>query len=356
MGGGSSSPAPRNYSQETSDALRTQIQLAPQQYAAEAQYRPLYNALDLQGLEKTLNGTQAQTTTTPTSSTVWGWRNGNGEFREGDAMPQATATMRSTGQGAAGVGALYANQTPNDRAANAWTRSSVERNSSVTSTTPAQRGMLDIYENDLMPSMARMDAFGKDQQLQADMGAIDKYGRRVGDAMRDASGNTGLLRSLNAQAQEGLDAGASLDPSLRREVQQSIRAGQAARGFGYGTNDLASEAVMTAQQSQALREKRQAFGMQMVGVNQASSGDPFMALLGRPAQSTQQGQQIGSQAYSGSRTMGASLFQPESQYNADIANQYYQGQLSQNAASGANKTAMIGAGIGGAVAIGAAIF
>ena len=38
-------PAPRNYAQETADTLRTQLELAPQRYAAEAQFAPKYQAL-----------------------------------------------------------------------------------------------------------------------------------------------------------------------------------------------------------------------------------------------------------------------------------------------------------------------
>lgn len=40
-------PAPRNYAQETADTLRTQLELAPQKYAAEAQFAPKYQALQI---------------------------------------------------------------------------------------------------------------------------------------------------------------------------------------------------------------------------------------------------------------------------------------------------------------------
>jgi len=40
-------PAPRNYAQETADTLRTQLELAPQRYAAEAEFAPKYQALQL---------------------------------------------------------------------------------------------------------------------------------------------------------------------------------------------------------------------------------------------------------------------------------------------------------------------
>ena len=40
-------PPARNYAQETADTLRTQLELAPQKYAAEAQFAPKYQALQI---------------------------------------------------------------------------------------------------------------------------------------------------------------------------------------------------------------------------------------------------------------------------------------------------------------------
>jgi hypothetical protein len=49
-------PPPRDLGQETRDTLQAEVELAPQRYAAEAQYRPLYNQLDLQSLNDVLYG------------------------------------------------------------------------------------------------------------------------------------------------------------------------------------------------------------------------------------------------------------------------------------------------------------
>lgn len=45
-------PPQRNYAQETSDTLRSQIELAPQKYAAEAEFAPKYQALNIDLLKK----------------------------------------------------------------------------------------------------------------------------------------------------------------------------------------------------------------------------------------------------------------------------------------------------------------
>jgi len=52
MGTSVEAPAPRNYAQETADTLRTQLELAPQRYAAEAQFAPKYQALTIDLLKK----------------------------------------------------------------------------------------------------------------------------------------------------------------------------------------------------------------------------------------------------------------------------------------------------------------
>lgn len=45
-------PPARNYAQETADTLRTQLELAPQKYAAEAQFAPKYQALTIDLLKQ----------------------------------------------------------------------------------------------------------------------------------------------------------------------------------------------------------------------------------------------------------------------------------------------------------------
>lgn len=59
MGSSVSTPPPRDYAQETRDTLQAQVDLAPEQYAAEAQFRPKYAALDLETLGTTLKGNGA---------------------------------------------------------------------------------------------------------------------------------------------------------------------------------------------------------------------------------------------------------------------------------------------------------
>ena len=218
-----------------------------------------------------------------------------------------------------------------------------------------ERSLLDLYQNEIQPSLSTLEANERDSRIEGEMGAINRYAGGVANTLREATGNKPLLDELNAQALSELQAGASLDPSLRREIQQSVRAGQAARGMGYGMRDLADEAAVTALQAEQLRRNRQGFAQSMVGINQSTGGDPFMAILGRPSQVFPATQNVANNAYGMSQSMGPKLFNPESQYSADINNQNWQGQLAARTASASNKTALTGAMIGGAAKIGGSL-
>ena len=347
MGKGAKAPPARDYSKEMTDSLQAQIRLAPELYAAESTYRPLYSALDMQSLDTQLNGQKASVGTRTVKKQ--GWRNSQtGEFITGNKPDRAYFDKGLAAAGRAASVGLWNKRRPKDP----W--ESATQDVTEQYDIPAARGLIDIYSNDIAPAYSRMENTARAASVAGDMDVMSRYGQQASDLIRRTSGNEGLLKTLNAQAQSELDAGATLDPSLRREVQQSIRAGQAARGFGMGVNDMAAESYMTAMQAEQLRRARQGFGMQMVGMNQATGGDPFMALLGRQS-SLPGAQAFGGNAQATSKGIGNVLFNPESQYAADINNQSYQQAAAMSAGNAANKSAMMGAGIGAAGAIGAGL-
>lgn len=267
MGTKVSTPPPRDYAQETRDTLRAQIDLAPDQYAAEAQYRPQYAALDLGILRDTLTGT--------------------------DGKP----------------------------------------------------GLLALYENDIAPALGRVDAADRAARTEADLALIRDKAPEVTRALREASGTSDLVAQLERQAKEGLDAGASLDPSLADEVSQGVRAAQAGRGFGFGMNDVVQEAFARGERGQALRNQRQQFATQTVGTLQATGGDPVLALLGRPSQTMQVGQSVAAQGQG--FTPGA-LFNPESAYAGDVNNTNFNARAAAKIAQANNDAAITAAGISAA--------
>ena len=202
----------------------------------------------------------------------------------------------------------------------------------------------DLYET----SQTRLGAIDRDQlalQREGDIAAIEQLGGRARAAMEAANPEqAALLAELNQQAQADLAAGGDLSAWERRELQQSTRAGQAARGLGYGIGDAAIESLAQLQGASARRRQRQGFAQSMVGLNKATSADPFMAILGRPS-SVSPAMAGGVLGQAGGFNAGQ-MFSPESQYAGDIYNQNYQGQLAARTASARNRASMIGAGLG----------
>ena len=120
-------------------------------------------------------------------------------------------------------------------------------------------------------------------QREGDVADVEALGGRATAAFRESAGTTGILDKLRSAAEEGL-SGDILNPRLRREFQQSVRPGQSARGKGYGIGDIAEESAFTAMQARQFQQEDRRFAQSVVGTLQATSVDPFMAILGRPGQ------------------------------------------------------------------------
>lgn len=211
---------------------------------------------------------------------------------------------------------------------------------------PQQRGLLDIYEKDVYPALSRIEAQNADYRRQADLAAIQRYGQQYTNALLSANPQQkALLDEMNRQAMEGLLARQSLTPQETRSAQQASRAAFSARGLGLGNQSILDEMVRNSNLGQQREAQRRAFAQNVFGMNQSAAGDPFLQILGRPSQTLPYGQGMGAQGMAGISNLGATLFNPESQYAADIYNQGWQNLQAVRAANQANRTALIGAGI-----------
>jgi len=268
-------PPPRDYAQETRDTLQTQIDLAPDLYAAEASQdygRPAYARLDLDVLRETLLGS--------------------------DDRP----------------------------------------------------GMLEMYERDIMPRLGAADAAARDVAREADIAAVERLGPRATEAFRASNPEqAALMDELNRQAMTDLQSGASLPPSVARELEQSVRGAQAARGFGYGMADIGQEALVKGLQAEQLQRRRQQFGQQIAGLNMATTQDPFLAILGRPGVQINQAMGVAGQ---GQSFNPGNVFNPESAYAGSL---YANNFNAANNAAIASTNAMAGVIGGGLSALGGGI-
>ena len=332
----------RDAGAEMESALRTQLKYAPQMLAADQYYTPQYTDLELSNLERTLFGSSGQASGgaiplagTPGQASInefaqygttnqqdgldypaglnkygnlpgggYDWNKNLGRAptpSEYDAevagmagktqgyMPQSVREMM-TNKGLTREQALasYYGERPSDQVMPAGVAGVPTGTPTMSAPGTGQAGILGLMSR-AQPQIDEMTRRSTAYQRGGDVRDVEALGPRATAAFRESAGTTGLLDKLRTQAEEGL-TGDILDPRLRREFQQSTRAGQRARGFGYGQRDVAEESAFTAMQADALRRQRQNFAQSVVGTLQATSVDPFQAILNRPGQAMAAGQ------------------------------------------------------------------
>lgn len=207
-------------------------------------------------------------------------------------------------------------------------------------------GLLQTYQ-DAEPLLTKFAAEAQSGQRERDVADVERLGGRASAAFRNADPQAAAIEDkLAAQALEELNAGADLDPSLRREVVQNVRAGQADRGFGMGLADASVEGLFTGREAEAMRRTRQNFASGVAARRRSANVDPFLAVLGRQsAVPALAGATVGE-----GRTMtaGSPDFNPWSAYGADVANTNFNADASARIASANNKAAITGAAISAA--------
>jgi len=254
-----SAPTPRDYAQETRDTLRSQIDLAPEKYAAEAQFAPKYQALTI------------------------------------DMLKQATPEL------------------------------------------------LKLYKEQIAPTMGEVEAISRSRSRAGDIADISTLGPQARAAIKAASPEQAALADkLTAQAQSGLNAGSRLTPEQQRQVEQQTRGSFAARGLAGSPTAGLQEAVRSQMSGAGMQQQRSQQAMGALGASQGVYGDVFQQVLGRPSQAFGASQGVVGQA--GGFNPGQ-LFNPESQYAANLIGGNKQAELAARTASAANVTSMVGAGL-----------
>lgn len=381
-GGGGQSTEPRNYGQETRDTLQAQIDLAPQLYAANKEYQPKYDALNLKAYEGMLLGSPGGNQTTESYTDweplwipenalpkPWGEMTGSEKQYWGDRLAQAgqgtpgagtgptgAPRVNAAGQGDGGQNAVAGSYGPGygggppvqGNGQQMFGGEQVQRpvQKSRTVTQPEQKGLLSLMENEVAPAVRRQAAADAEAQLAL----LKDLGPRAVTAIQGLDPTQSrLVQGLSDDAEAGLAAGSKLDPAMRREVEQDVRGAQAARGFGFGPTDVFEEAFGLGSAGEALKERRLARAGAVTGLRKSLYQDPVLAEFGAPSSfSTNASQQILGNAQ-GSATTGANtLFNPQSPYAMDIYNTNFNAAEAARIAaanrSGALTGSLIGAG------------
>ena len=259
-------PPPRDYQKETRDTLEAQIELAPQLFASESQYRPQYADLERR---------------------------------------------------------MQLEQMGID----------------------PSKGLLQAYEEDFAPSMARQKA----ATVKGDIDILKEYGPQLLQAQRDIDPLADSLRQgIMDSASEDLAAGQGLTETEQRDLDQQILSGAADRGLeGQGSTfaDMVSQRLSANRgiKQQRLQNASAAYAM--------NATDPLFALTGRAASTPGQAmQQFGSAGFALNSSPG--IFNPESNYAGNIATQNYQGQMDARTSSASNKAGMISGALQGLGSLG----
>ena len=190
-------------------------------------------------------------------------------------------------------------------------------------------------------------------QMMASQGQL--YGQ-VGGYARNAYQNTldpttsGLYSTMANQAQQGLDNGTGLSAQETQLGQQSARAAMAARGMQFGNQGIAAEVLNSYNLGQNRQNQARTFASQVYGVGQNNAAQA-MQMYGQPLM-TQMGAVSAPSMIGGAEQMygglGAKLFNPENQYNAELISANQQNEMSAKMATSQARAGMIGATLGAA--------
>ncbi len=203
--------------------------------------------------------------------------------------------------------------------------------------------LLDMYE-ETQPRLAAMDRQTLAAQREADIAAVEDLGPRAMEALDQMdTQKSGLMKKLMKLAEEEVDAGGRMTDRESRQYSQNIRSVLAASGLGHGPSDAAYEAAELQMGSERRKAQRRQNAMQTLAMRQATTADPFMAILGRP--SAVNPMAAAAVAGQGQGYTPGQLFNPESGYANAIHAGNYQGKLAARSATAANRGAMWGAGL-----------
>jgi hypothetical protein len=371
--------AARNYAAELRQNLKALTHLAPSQYMAEATLAPLYAGLQLQQMDTLLNGTGPQTFTSydwqkPIYQDASGNQSGFGKLPffdiggggsspfgmpgisfggDGGGVPNPMAWFKQKGVkqrgpskgfslpglgggggGLPGIGGLFGGGDDDEQVLvrkGFWKPQTQSRG--------PQRGLLDIYTNDVTPALARMQSMTR----EADIADVARLGGASRNAIRSANPETArLLDMMNEQATSELGQGAALDPALRRIVGQTIRGRQSGTMLANGDAGAYDEALGVSMFGNDLRNQRRGFAGNVIGLNQGVYGDAFQQVLGRSSGMVPAAMSAGGQAGGIAGMVGPRLINPESGYAADIHDSNFNARVAKGIADDNNRTALTG--------------
>jgi hypothetical protein len=362
MGGGKTQvvqqPEAPQYQESMRSILQAQIDLAPEVYAREAQYQPLYQSLQNQ---IALQSAQSQIDMYKQLQPAYS------QLEENYMKSQQEAQLRGLQERALPY-------------AQAFQKIQAE------TARQAARDQISLYK-ELQPEYSQLEETYMRDQRAAQQRSLQDQAPGYVQAFQKAQGVAGINEALQGYAQQKLANlsanGTDLSPEEQRMVDQQARAGFAARGTALGSQSNLTEVLNRYNARQAREQQLVALGTGLGGYFQQQSAPALSSFYQQPMYAGAFGSQasMGQQAsapaltsfyqqpmYAGSfsgqaaqnaimgqQQAGAQYFNPESQtgmgaiygaYNAQ--SQYAAGTAQARAAERAGQSQMIGSIAGGA--------
>jgi hypothetical protein len=206
-----------------------------------------------------------------------------------------------------------------------------------------QLGMLGQYEQNIAPTMRRVEAANVAAQREGDVSDVERLGARASAAFDAADPKSQAIGDeLQSQVMADLRSEGKLSRRERHSINQRSRQDYGSRGLLYSPASAMNEQYteFMTEDAKRIRSQQQASGLW--AQRRAQSLDPFMSILGRPSGAGQAGQGFLGQSQAQVAGAGPGLFNPESGYAQQMYNQQWQGQMQANLGSAANKAALMG--------------
>lgn len=181
-----------------------------------------------------------------------------------------------------------------------------------------QPGLLALYEQ-AAPITERMRAQTASAQRASDIADVEKYGGRAIEALRAADPERARLLEQQQTLTDDLYARArGVTPQQERMAQQSAREAYAARGRGMDNAGMFAEALGREEIMRQNRAEAQQAGAGLYGML-AGTGDPMLAITGRPAQALPYNFQTARGAMGAAAQGTPTLFNPDTGLNLALS-------------------------------------
>lgn len=257
----------------TRDTLQAQVDLLPKQLAAEQQYRPGFNQVNMQSLRDILKGTSSGTKTVQGidyKDQAAGWYNTNGQMvspDKGYGNPNQNVRDGFYNPGNAGLTWREASRTP--------------YTTETTVQTEGTPGLLDLYKNDIIPLANQAQRDATTQQREADLADVTRLGPQYREALRNIDPEQTALRDeLYKQGMADL-MGKGLSAFESQRFQQNYRGANQGRLGDTGASGAGAEAYFMADRERERTMQNRQYAQGLISLDQALYGDPVMQATGR---------------------------------------------------------------------------